>query len=122
MPSAIIASGNYSYGNSDIPEGQFPMKHGRFNRRGPGESEAQLDWRRSNVTLWGDVIGTVVTDDAGKQSVTPRSSRQAIDGTIRFLRERTGLAEFLARLAQQAQEQIMKALLADDTEDTDEAE
>jgi hypothetical protein len=58
-------------------------------------SEAQLDWRRSNVSVWGDVIGAVVTDENGKQSVTPKSSRQAIDGTIRFLRERTGLAEFL---------------------------
>lgn len=73
-------------------------------------SEAQLDWRRSNVTLWGDVIGAVVNDGAGKQSVTPRSSRQAIDGTIRLLRERTGLAEFLARLAEQAEEKFMKSL------------
>jgi hypothetical protein len=84
-------------------------------------SEAQLDWRRSNVSVWGDVIGAVVTDENGKQSVTPKSSRQAIDGTIRFrfLRERTGLAEFLA---QQAHEAMMKALMTEDTNDTDEEE
>ena len=85
-------------------------------------SEAQLDWRRSNVSVWGDVIGAVVTDENGKQSVTPKSSRQAIDGTIRFLRERTGLAEFLAQMAQQAHEAMMKALMTEDTDDTDEEE
>jgi hypothetical protein len=84
-------------------------------------SEAQLDWRRSNVTVWGNVIGTVVTDEeTGKQSVTPRSSRQAIDGTIRFLRERTGLAEFLARLAEQAHLELMNALVADDNTNEEE--
>ena len=46
-------------------------------------------------------------------------SRQAIDGTIRFLRERTGLAEFLAQLAHEA---MMKALMTEDTNDTDEEE
>jgi hypothetical protein len=90
-------------------------------------SEAQRDWRRSNITVWGDVIGTVVTDEeTAKQSVTPKSSRQAIDGTIRFLREHTVLAEFLARMQEemnkQAQEPMMKALFSDDSNDSNEEE
>ena len=45
--SAIIASGNYSYANSDITEEQFPMKHGRSSRRGP--------WRRTRALPWSEI-------------------------------------------------------------------
>jgi hypothetical protein len=52
--------------------------------------EKRLDWKRSNVKDWTNIIGAE-KDGA----ITPASSRQAIDGTIRFLKERSGLSEFL---------------------------
>lgn len=52
--------------------------------------ERKLDWRRSNLT-WESVIGTKQSDDEGKQWISPRASRQAIDGTISFLKQRLGL-------------------------------
>ena len=54
--------------------------------------EHALDWRRSNVATWESVIGDVVEDGS---AVSPRSNRQAIDATIRFLRDQSGLSEFL---------------------------
>jgi hypothetical protein len=46
----------------------------------------------------------VVDDGKGGtiESITPRASRQAIDGTIRFLRERSGINEILLNLVMQA--------------------
>lgn len=60
---------------------------------------SKVDWRRTNLGLVG-VLGTEksqkVKDEEGNevgtiQVVQPASSRQAIDATIRFLRERLGL-------------------------------
>lgn len=56
-----------------------------------GLGEKKLDWRRSNVAEWNGVIGSV-SDGA----ITPASSRQAIDGTIRFLKDRSGLTGYLS--------------------------
>ena len=58
--------------------------------------QSQLDWRRTNVRDWEAVIGDKVVVDDGKggtiKSISPRASRQAIDGTIKFLRERSAWA------------------------------
>ncbi|NRD57698.1 DNA sulfur modification protein DndB [Corallococcus exiguus] len=56
--------------------------------------EKKLDWRRSNVTDWATVIGSIKGDD-GNQEVAPASTRQAIDGTTKFLKDRSGLSAFL---------------------------
>lgn len=68
--------------------------------------EQQLDWRRTNTRDWESVIGDKVVVDDRKggtiESITPRASRQAIDGTIKFLRERSGLNEILLELAMKA--------------------
>ena len=53
--------------------------------------ESRLDWRRSNLE-WESVIGAKQSDDQGREWISPRSSRQAIDGTIGFLRQRLNLA------------------------------
>lgn len=66
--------------------------------------EKNLDWRRTNVKDWGNVIGTVksskkVLDDGTEvteEAVSPASTRQAIDGAIRFLKDRSGLTAHLA--------------------------
>jgi DGQHR domain-containing protein len=67
--------------------------------------EGKLDWRRTNVRDWGTVIGTIVEkkDHEGKvtaQEVSPRSNRQAFDGTIKFLRAWSGLDEYIDKLAE----------------------
>jgi DGQHR domain-containing protein len=54
--------------------------------------EHHLDWRRSNVADWGNVIGAPKEDG----TVSPASSRQAIDGTIKFLKDRCGLTAHLS--------------------------
>lgn len=67
--------------------------------------EGMLDWRRTNVVDWSDVIGTTVEKDTPSGmvlEVSPRSNRQSIDGTIRFLRNRSGLSEYLNRIGQEA--------------------
>ena len=53
--------------------------------------ERQLDWRRTNTTDWDGVIGEI--NESGETS--PRSNRQAIDATIRFLRTRSGLTDYI---------------------------
>jgi hypothetical protein len=67
--------------------------------------EGKLDWRRTNVRDWGTVIGTIVEkkDHEGKvmaQEVSPRSNRQAFDGTIKFLRVWSGLDDYINKLAE----------------------
>lgn len=62
--------------------------------------EKKLDWRRNNVSTWGGVIGQVKEyideeDGTEKAFVSPASSRQAIDGTIIFLKDRSGLDDYL---------------------------
>jgi hypothetical protein len=62
--------------------------------------EDQLDWRRTNTKEWlGAKLGVIQTKEQNgknkKQWITPRASRQAIDGTIEFLRKRSGLDEYL---------------------------
>lgn len=52
--------------------------------------EAKLDWRRSNLS-WESVIGNKQADESGNEWISPRASRQAIDGTIAFLKQRLGL-------------------------------
>ena len=54
--------------------------------------EAQLDWRRVNMSGWHGVIGE--RNENGE--ISPRSNRQAIDATIRFLREKSGFAEYIS--------------------------
>ena len=53
--------------------------------------ERQLDWRRTNTTDWDGVIGEI--NESGE--ISPRSNRQAIDATIRFLRTRSGLTDYI---------------------------
>jgi DGQHR domain-containing protein len=57
--------------------------------------EGQLDWKRSNVAEWESVIGIAVEDEKGTKTISPRASRQAVDGTIRFLRDKSGLGTYL---------------------------
>lgn len=57
--------------------------------------EANIDWSRENLE-WESVIGNrqQQLNDEGQivaQWISPRASRQAIDGTIGFLKERIGL-------------------------------
>ncbi len=57
------------------------------------EAIGQLDWRRTNLG-WESIIGAKqqeVNDGQIREWISPRSSRQAIDGTITFLRQRLGL-------------------------------
>jgi DGQHR domain-containing protein len=66
--------------------------------------ESKLDWRRTNVRDWGSVIGGIVEkkDDQDRvigQEISPRSNRQAFDGTIKFLRDRSGLTDYINKLA-----------------------
>ena len=68
--------------------------------------EAKLDWRRTNVRDWGTVIGSVVEKEEENkrvvQVISPRSNRQAFDGTIRFLRDRCGLTDHLKKIGEEA--------------------
>jgi hypothetical protein len=60
--------------------------------------ENKLDWRRTNVLEWESVIGVVEEKEAKGKTIrwiTPRANRQAIDGTIKFLRDRSGLSAYL---------------------------
>lgn len=56
--------------------------------------EDELDWSRENLE-WESIIGAKQTgvDDEGdlKEWISPRASRQAIDGTLTFLKQRLGL-------------------------------
>ncbi|MGH9970588.1 MAG: DNA sulfur modification protein DndB [Pyrinomonadaceae bacterium] len=77
-----------------------------------GIGEAKLDWRRTNVKDWGSVIGGIVEkkDEAGNliaREISPRSNRQAFDGTIKFLRDRSGLTDYINKLA--GREEIVTA-------------
>ncbi|HJS57658.1 MAG TPA: hypothetical protein VKA01_06090, partial [Vicinamibacteria bacterium] len=56
--------------------------------------EKKLDWKRSNAKDWTGVIGQVKDEDG---MVSPASSRQAIDGTINFLKTRCGLEQYLGQ-------------------------
>lgn len=65
--------------------------------------EGKLDWLRTNVKDWDNVIGVRVdrknTDTGATTSeVSPRSNRQAFEGTIKFLRDRSGLTAHLNSL------------------------
>lgn len=66
-------------------------------------SQSKLDWRRTNVEDWGTVIGGIVekrsADGKVTKEVSPRSNRQAFDGTIKFLRDRSGLTKYINDLA-----------------------
>lgn len=53
--------------------------------------EKGLDWKRTNPD-WDGVIGS-----AKGGAVSPASSRQAIDGTIKFLKDRCGLDAYLTK-------------------------
>ncbi len=56
--------------------------------------EKKLDWRRSNLKDWTGVIGQIKEEDG---MMSPASSRQAIDGTINFLKTQCGLETYLAK-------------------------
>jgi len=56
--------------------------------------ERKLDWKRSNVAEWNSVIGIKVENEKGA-FISPRASRQSIDGTIKFLKDKSGLTAFL---------------------------
>jgi hypothetical protein len=64
----------------------------------------QLDWRRTNLA-WESVIGAkqqeVVTDGHIREWISPRSSRQAIDGTISFLKQQLSLASEAQQLGEE---------------------
>lgn len=48
---------------------------------------ARIDWRRTNLA-WVGILGSEKEAKDGTKTVTPSSARPAIDGLIRFLRER----------------------------------
>jgi hypothetical protein len=61
--------------------------------------EKHLNWKRTNVDEWQPIIGQVKrgAPEARLAEVSPASSRQAIDATIRFLRDRAGLTGHLEK-------------------------
>ena len=68
--------------------------------------EAKLDWLRTNIQDWGTIIGSIVekgnSDGQKTKEISPRSNRQAFDATIRFLRTRCGLTEYLEQAGEDA--------------------
>jgi DGQHR domain-containing protein len=56
--------------------------------------EKSLDWRRTNWGEWGPVMGRVVEGESGKY-VSPSSTRQIIEGSIAFLRKKSGINQLL---------------------------
>lgn len=73
--AALAVVGNDLY-KIDVPD---EVRAGAYHKL------AAIDWRRTNLAL----VGVVGSEKNGL--VQPASSRQAIDGTIRFLREQMGL-------------------------------
>lgn len=72
-------------------------------------NESNLNWRRENLD-WESIIGNKQheLDTAGlvvREWVSPRASRQAIDGTITFLKKRLGL-DTLPELKDQEEQSI----------------
>lgn len=70
--------------------------------------EGKLDWRRTNVRDWASVIGSVVEKDTNVgivKEISPRSARQNFDGTIRVLRDRCGLSDYLIKLGEDQKEE-----------------
>lgn len=49
-----------------------------------------INWRRDNLPLWRDVIGYVKD---GESVISPASSRQSFDATIKLLKEQIGLGK-----------------------------
>lgn len=79
--AALAVVGHDLY-NSSIPKEEMFLRL---------QTLGKLDWRRSNLA-WVGILGV---EKDGK--VQPASSRPAIDGTIRFLRERLGLLNLLKK-------------------------
>lgn len=72
--------------------------------------EGKLDWLRTNVEDWTNVIGVRVDrknaeTGAITSDVSPRSNGQAFEGTIKFLRDRSGLTAHLNKLSIAGQEE-----------------
>ncbi|OGA46249.1 MAG: hypothetical protein A3G25_16920 [Betaproteobacteria bacterium RIFCSPLOWO2_12_FULL_63_13] len=59
--------------------------------------EKSIDWKRTNWSMWGPVIGRVVESAEGNKYVSPSSTRQIVEGTIAHLRERSGVNAYLAK-------------------------
>ena len=74
--AALSVIGNALYYQNGEPQEEKVRRLGALHR---------LDWRRTNL----DLVGVVGSEKKGQ--VQPASSRQAIDATIRYLRERLGL-------------------------------
>jgi hypothetical protein len=72
--------------------------------------ERKLDWKRSNVTDWNSVIGIKVENEKGS-FISPRASRQSIDGTIKFLKDRSGLTAYLDQLGDDGNEELEEEAL-----------
>ena len=53
--------------------------------------ERVIDWRRTNWQTWGPVIGRVVEGINGDRYVSPSSTRQTVEGTAKFLRDKSGV-------------------------------
>jgi hypothetical protein len=51
-------------------------------------SEKKLNWLKTNTEVWESVIGTINK----KGQISPASSHQAVDSTIKFLRDKSGLS------------------------------
>ena len=60
--------------------------------------ERKLDWKRSNVKDWNSVIGIQIGDEKDGFFISPRASRQSIDGTIKFLKDRSGFSTYLDKI------------------------
>ena len=58
----------------------------------------RLDWKRSNVKDWNSVIGIQIGDEKEGFFISPRASRQSIDGTIKFLKDRSGFSAYLDKI------------------------
>lgn len=72
--------------------------------------ESSLDWKRTNVKDWANVIGTIVEKETERgmiSEISPRSNRQAFYGTIKFLRDRSGLTEYLVKSADEEEDESL---------------
>jgi len=67
-------------------------------------SEKSLDWRRTNWSVWGPIIGRVIETQEGGKVVSPSSTRQIVEGTIAFLRKQSGINAYLSESAEPAKE------------------
>ncbi len=57
--------------------------------------ERAVDWKRANWQTWGPVIGRVMEGANGERYVSPSSNRQTVEGTAKFLRDKSGVNAYV---------------------------